>query len=491
MAEFNLASVLRGVNAQDLGQQDREQIVYYDIDQIDADERNFYELSDVDGLAANIELVGLQQPVRVRPNPEDDSRVILVSGHRRRAALRQLVDEGKDQFRRVPCIPEQPAASEALQELRLIFANSDTRKMTPAEISKQAERVEMLLYELQKQGFEFPGKMRAHVAEACKVSESKLARLKVIREQLAHIWQWAFESQDIAESTAYALARQPERVQEIIYGSKYNDGHIQEWHVTSAVNRIKQIDAIQCEGHPCENRENMYSRSLSSSQYDWCSQCCKDCHNFMTCSKVCPKLKAQQKEAKKNNTDQKQSWEAAEKQRRKAETERISAAWKNLGAVVEMQGATVDKAVDVLASYDWEKKSLGEALRGEKCKESYVPFGTTGKKLAALADLLHCTTDYLLGRTDTPNPQTTTLESTPVWHNAQAGDLPEEGAEVISWVNYFLAQGGNWTVEKHKFDGGRFRMYGTLVPEEAVIYWQYPPHEIVSESDTENENEEE
>ena len=62
MAEFNLADVLRDVSAQDLGQKDREQIQYIDIDLIDPDPKNFYELSDLDELAANIELVGLQQP---------------------------------------------------------------------------------------------------------------------------------------------------------------------------------------------------------------------------------------------------------------------------------------------------------------------------------------------------------------------------------------------------------------------------------------------
>lgn len=484
MAEFNLADMLRNVSVQDLGQEDREQIVYLDIDLLDPDPDNFYELSDIEELAANIELIGQQQPARVRVHPDDPQRYMIVSGHRRRAAFQLLADEGKEQFRRMSCIIEAPAASKELQELRLIYANAGTRKLTPAEISKQSERVEMLLYKLKEQGMKFPGKMREHVAEACKVSQSKLARLKVIREQLAHIWQWAFESQDIAESTAYALARQPERVQEIIYGSKYNDGHIQEWHVNAAVNRIERIDAIQCDGHPCENRENMYSRSLSSSQYDWCSECCEHCHNFLTCSKVCSKLKEKQKKLKKNNASQKQSWDAAEKQRRKAEAERISAAWKDLGAMVETQGATVDKAVDVLASYDWEKKSLGEALRGEKCKESYAPFGTPGKKLSALADLLHCTSDYLLGRTDTPEPAA-------IWHDAAAGDLPQEGETVIAAVQYSIPH-GPWVTEDLRFSGGKFLGYGCDMPEDVRIFWQprFQPPINVSEPDTKAETEE-
>ena len=46
MAEFNLADVLRDVSAQDLGQPGREQIQYIDIDLIDPDPKNFYELSN-------------------------------------------------------------------------------------------------------------------------------------------------------------------------------------------------------------------------------------------------------------------------------------------------------------------------------------------------------------------------------------------------------------------------------------------------------------
>ena len=178
---FNLAEALAGVSELDTGVDGREQIEYIDIDRIDDDPNNFYELSGLNELAANIELCGLQQPIRVRVNPDDGSRFIIVSGHRRRAAIRQLVNDGRDDLREIPCIRERTDGSAALQELRLIYANSDTRKLTSAEISKQAERVEALLYQLKDEGYEFPGRMRDHVAEACKLSKTKLANLKVIR----------------------------------------------------------------------------------------------------------------------------------------------------------------------------------------------------------------------------------------------------------------------------------------------------------------------
>ena len=145
----------------------REQIEYIDIDKIDGDARNFYELSGLEALAANIELCGLQQPIRVRTSTNKPSRVVIISGHRRKAALQMLVDEGKAQFREVPCIREESPKSWALQELRLIYANSDTRKLSSADLAKQAERVEELLYQLKEEGMEFPGRMRDHVAQAC------------------------------------------------------------------------------------------------------------------------------------------------------------------------------------------------------------------------------------------------------------------------------------------------------------------------------------
>ena len=119
-----------------------EQIEYIDIGLIDGDENNFYELSDVAALAANIETVGLQQPLRVRTSDVDPLRVKIISGHRRKAALDCLVGTGNDKFRRVPVIREQVSGSAALQKLKLIFANSDTRKISSADLAKQVKEVE-------------------------------------------------------------------------------------------------------------------------------------------------------------------------------------------------------------------------------------------------------------------------------------------------------------------------------------------------------------
>ena len=168
---FNLAEEM----AKQLGrvsESDRghEEILYVDLSLLDEDKDNFYTLSAVPDLASNIQICGLQQPIRVRKG--ESGRYTIVSGHRRRAALAQLVKEGHKEFAVVPCIVEADKVSDAMRELRLIFANSATREMTSGEKAKQAERVEMLLYRLKEEGVEFPGRMRDQVAAACKASST-------------------------------------------------------------------------------------------------------------------------------------------------------------------------------------------------------------------------------------------------------------------------------------------------------------------------------
>lgn len=212
--KFNLGDYLKTEDVSRMNT-NAEQIVYIDLDRIDPDPANFYSLEGIDELAGNIELIGLQQPLRVRPEGE---RFTVISGHRRRAAIMLIRDGGSDQFSHgVPCIVEYGEATPAMRELRLIYANSSTRVMSSAEISKQAERVQELLYQLKEQGVEFPGRMREHVAAACRVSESKLARLSAIRKNLIDVYRLAFDAGKLNEGNAYRLSQESPTTQRDVF----------------------------------------------------------------------------------------------------------------------------------------------------------------------------------------------------------------------------------------------------------------------------------
>lgn len=216
---FDITSVLKTVSDSDTGY--RIQLI--PIDQIDPDQNNFYSLAGIDELADSIALVGLQQPLLVREGSEP-GRYTIVSGHRRRAAI-QLLQDGEDDAahmfdRGVPCIIQRTAGgisdariSEALQELNLIYANSATRVLNASEISKQAERIEALLYTLKEQGYNLPGRMREHVARICQVSQTKIARLHAIRENLQPELLERFDQGELNESVAYRISQETNAVQ--------------------------------------------------------------------------------------------------------------------------------------------------------------------------------------------------------------------------------------------------------------------------------------
>ena len=183
---------------------------------IDPSATNFYSMPGIEQLADNIATVGLLEPLRVR---EKDGRYVVVSGHRRRAALRLLVERGeKDPHDLIPVILEgepdpgeardKDAARIALRQLRLIYANSDNRQYSSADKTREVQELTAIFAELKRLGYEFPGKLREHVAAAAHVSESRAARLAVIGKNLTtpHLRD-AYESGRLGENAAYEIAR--------------------------------------------------------------------------------------------------------------------------------------------------------------------------------------------------------------------------------------------------------------------------------------------
>ena len=300
---FDITSVLKGVSGPDT---DRDQIEYIDLDLLDPDPNNFYLLDGLDELAGNIELIGLQQPLRVRPS-DTRGRYVIVSGHRRKAACMMIRAGGSDMFDNgVPCIIDRGEESDALRELRLIYANSATRVMSSAEISKQAERVETLLYQLKEEGIDFPGRMRDHVAEACKVSKTKLARLHAIRNKLDPVFLGIFDRGELNEEAAYQLSRLPKDIQTEA-AQRILDGRQKKLPTANVVEKVnkhldKYLEPFPCRSHaggpPCHHLNGKILRSIFA-PYDWqvCDPgtCCRDCYHAKDCSKACQECKDRRK----------------------------------------------------------------------------------------------------------------------------------------------------------------------------------------------------
>ena len=468
---FNLGDVLKNVSNLDTA---KKQIVELPISSMDSDAGNFYELRDIDALADNISVVGLQQPILVHSG-DQAGRYTIISGHRRLAACKKLAEADPEHWQEIPCIIEADSASPALQQLRLIYANANTRQLTSAEISEQAQQVEKLLYDLKEEGYEFPGRMRDHVAEAVGASKTKLARLKVIRENLIQDWKTCWEKNTIHESVAYTLAQTNHGYQQLLWAACCGGSMPSAWLVEHRIYEMEKAEAL-CGKLACPispdrvcTQTHSVRRASKVGQYEAlpCTGCCRDCQNLPYCSYSCElagDLKYSQRKQIRQERDERKATEKAQEDK----------AW---AAKKELLTRSYDRVAQLRAEKgigvkDFIKKSIGRYTEYERirleAKESgnFEKFdqmpgdisASTVHQLIATADILGCSIDYLLGR---EIPETASPAAS-VWHS---GD-PEKKGEYI--VLYWDTIGDLW-VESMRWTGSCWILYGSELPEDWSI----------------------
>lgn len=434
MAGFNLADILKD-SVSELNTAAGE-IISIDLDRIEEDSRNFYSIdrAELEALAGNIELVGQLDPVVVRKNAEKPGSYILLSGHRRCRALRMLRDEGKEQFRTVKAIVREADSSPEFEELVLIFANSNTRKMSSADLSKQTERVTELLYKLKEQGVSFPGRMRDHVAEACQISKTKLARLQAIKNNLTfNGWREYYEAGKIGESLAYELSK-------LGYGKQ---AEFWDWLIdqnisttNASLGDLKVFDyasAHSCvyNGGKCAVAASMYSLI---SRNGACAGCCKGCLQRDRCAiaRFCPCLKDHFAELDKMAAEK-----TAEPERENEGTKRMSIAETfgkrlthcRMAAGYDRKAFAINQGYNPATYSAWENGSIAAA-----------------DNIVQLAKALSTTTDFLLGASDDPTGLTVSTSDTLHWRH----DIPKESGHYLgkygknTEVIYFDAAAQEW-----------------------------------------------
>ena len=173
---------------------------------------NFYSTTDVEDLKQSIELLGVLQPLLV--TDEEDGKRRIIAGHRRRLAVLQLVDEGKERFRYVPIVTK-PKKGELLDRLALIMANR-FREKTDWEKMTEALETEKLVLELKEQ-MDIPGRTRDLLSEIVNASPAQLGRYKAIYNNLTPEIMAEFKAGKIGVSTAYEVSGFDEEAQQEAY----------------------------------------------------------------------------------------------------------------------------------------------------------------------------------------------------------------------------------------------------------------------------------
>ena len=418
---FDLTAALSSVSKLDTGGEGRKQIEYIDIDLIDPDPQN-RKVDGIEELAKNISLVGLRQPLDVRPNPEAEGRYIAVSGHRRRLAIKMLVDSGEEKYRMTPCLVDREE-SPAMQRLKLLSGNIVTQSLTPAEMAQATKDLEDCLYQLQEEGYEFPGKIRDWVAKTYGIASSRVGRLKVIREKLIKELKKDWESGKLKESVAYVFAQQTPRVQQVMIqlitlsGSSNLDRKY--WHESNvkynaerAARELKPRKGPKGSCESCDATGLRLKRMAHGKWDDHCQdgKCCHCCPNIGVCEYACPHLSGEVEKAKKKAKAKR----AQEKEEKAQENEKILAPrirlWKRFGEARAAAGLTFEEYAQKAHVRAFRREKMVEDFeQGRKLTPSSGGLPYTGgdgldecriRPLIYAADALGCSVDYLLCRTD-------------------------------------------------------------------------------------------
>ena len=207
-------------------------------------QENFYSTENIEDLKQSISLVGVLQPLLV---VKEGDKYKLKAGHRRRLACMALVDEGQEQFRRVPCVIRQQtgealgvSVNAILDRLTLILANG-FREKTDWEKMEESLQTEALVLELRKE-VKLEGRTRSILAKFTGIPEAQLGRYKAIKNNLCPQLMAEFKTDTIGVSTAYELSGLSSEYQDKAYTILHENGTLT---ITDAKNLKRQEEAAQ------------------------------------------------------------------------------------------------------------------------------------------------------------------------------------------------------------------------------------------------------
>ena len=206
MAKFDLKGILSQESRKEMDLP-KQRIVYRNPKDLYPDKENFYSTEDITDLKESIRSLGLLQALLIEKRDDKD---YIIAGHRRQKCCLQLLDEGDERFKEIPCVYTVETNmdvedDDTTRQIKLIQANS-YRKKTGWEEMTEALKMVDLVQELRKKT-EMEGKSRDIAAGLLGTSSTQIGRYKSIRTNLSDDFMGAFKENNISLSIAEELSR--------------------------------------------------------------------------------------------------------------------------------------------------------------------------------------------------------------------------------------------------------------------------------------------
>ncbi len=188
-----------------------DSIKMIDIDELHESEDNFFNIDRIEEFAETIlGQGGVKDNLIVRPL--DTNGYEIISGHRRKAAVQYLLDNGENISRYLPCLIQNYDDNDD-KMLDIVLMNVSNRQISDSEMWKSYEVVDRILKNKKSAGEKF-GRVRDKLAEYLGVSTSQVKKIQNIDNNAIEPVKNAIENGELSISTANEIAKLEESEQE-------------------------------------------------------------------------------------------------------------------------------------------------------------------------------------------------------------------------------------------------------------------------------------
>lgn len=225
-----------------------------EVDDIQPNKDNFYEMTEIEELAEDIERQGLMSVLVA--TAAENGKYKLISGHRRLAAIKLLISEGRRKSTTVPCYVKGEKSDEETQ-LDLIMLNATQRTYTSADTMREYEELERIFKALEEAGKPVKGKMRNNIAKVLNVSPAQIAKIDNIKHNAIPDVEQAVKSGDMSISTANEVAKLAPEQQRDIIENKPDISHKEVKEIQKkSPSKLKKEKAIPLPASEAENTDD-------------------------------------------------------------------------------------------------------------------------------------------------------------------------------------------------------------------------------------------
>lgn len=223
-----------------------------DIDDLHPSPDNFFEVRNIPEFAATIlGQGGVKDNLLV--TPLESGGYEIISGHRRTAAVRYLLDNGKTISRLLPCLV-QSYNNGTDKQLDLILCNVATRQISDQEMWRSFEELDSLLKERKEAGEKF-GSIREYLANLLHVSAAQVSKMQNVTHNAIEPVKEAVANGDLSIHAANEIAKLPEEQQEELASGDLSEVTPKDIKKKSATSSIFSVETNEPEVMPVDDQK--------------------------------------------------------------------------------------------------------------------------------------------------------------------------------------------------------------------------------------------